>query len=60
MVQVVSGAVGAELFHVLHRPPTRQEDTALPSYTCGCAHPHFLGNAQGHAPARVGGDWLGG
>ncbi|OII66713.1 MULTISPECIES: hypothetical protein [unclassified Streptomyces] len=59
-VQSGSGTVGAELFPVLHRPPTRQEDTALLAYMLGCAHPDFLWNGRGHAAARVGGDWLDG
>ncbi|MBO8187117.1 hypothetical protein JW592_16835 [Streptomyces sp. DW4-2] len=59
-VQTDSGRVGAELFHTLHRPPTWKEDTALLAYMFGCAHPHFLWNAQGFAPTAVGGDWLDG
>ncbi|MFI2352387.1 hypothetical protein ACH492_36425 [Streptomyces sp. NPDC019443] len=59
-VQIDSGAVGADLFHILHRPPTWKEDTALLAYMFGCAHPHFPWNSQGYAPAKVGGDWLDG
>lgn len=59
-VQIDSGAVGADLFHALHRPPTWKEDTALLAYMFGCAHPHFLWNSQGYVPAEVGGDWLDG
>ncbi|MCH0542274.1 hypothetical protein I3F58_22515 [Streptomyces sp. MUM 203J] len=59
-VQVDSGAVGADLFHVLHRPPTWKEDTALLAYMFGCAHPHLVWNTQGHVPTEVGGDWLDG
>ncbi|WP_245225234.1 hypothetical protein [Streptomyces smyrnaeus] len=59
-VQTDSGNVGAALFHALHRPPTWKEDTALLAYMFGCAHPHFLWNAQGFAPTAVGGDWLDG
>ncbi|MFI7241474.1 hypothetical protein [Streptomyces qinglanensis] len=59
-VQTDSGEVGAALFHTLHRPPACKEDTALLSYMFGCAHPHFLWNAQGYAPSAVVGDWLDG
>ncbi|WP_432110381.1 hypothetical protein [Streptomyces sp. AA1529] len=59
-VQTDSGEVGADLFHTLHRPPACKEDTALLSYMFGCAHPHFLWNAQGYAPSAVAGDWLDG
>ncbi|MGI5347938.1 hypothetical protein ACQEU8_07035 [Streptomyces sp. CA-250714] len=59
-VQVDSGEVGAALFHALHRPATWKEDTALLAYMFGCAHPHFLWNAQGYVPSAVGGDWLDG
>ncbi|MGP3985895.1 hypothetical protein [Streptomyces sp. 3N207] len=59
-VQIDSGNVGADLFHALHRPPTWKEDTALLAYMFGCAHPHFLWNAQAFASTAVGGDWLDG
>ncbi|OII63433.1 hypothetical protein BJP40_24090 [Streptomyces sp. CC53] len=59
-VQTGSGTVGAEPFPVPHRPPTRQEDTALFARMVGCAHPDFLWNGRGHAADRAGGDWLDG
>ncbi|MFE0675620.1 hypothetical protein [Streptomyces sp. NPDC058867] len=59
-IQQDSGAVGSELFHILHDPDTGREDNALLAYMFGCAHPHFLWNGTGHRPAELQGDWLDG
>ncbi|GAB2713484.1 hypothetical protein [Nocardia thraciensis] len=59
-VQIESGVVGADLFYLLNQPPTWTEDTALLAFMFGCAHPHFVWNAQDYIPSRVIGDWVDG
>lgn len=59
-IQNDSGVVGADLFHVLSRPPTWRADTLLLSYMFCCAHPHLMWNSQGYVPGEVCGDWLDG
>ena len=59
-IQVDSGAIGADQFHLLNQLPAGAEDTALLSYMFGCAHPHFLWNCLGHQNQTISGDWLDG
>lgn len=59
-IQVDSGVVGADQFHLLNQFPAGVEDTVLLSYLFGCAHPHFLWNCLGHRNPAVSGDWLDG
>jgi hypothetical protein len=59
-IQVDSGTVGADHFHLLNQFPAGVEDTVLLSYMFGCAHPHFLWNCLGHQNTTVSGDWLDG
>lgn len=59
-IQIDSGIVGSDQFHLLNQFPTGIEDTVLLSYMFGCAHPHFLWNCLGHQNTTVSGDWLDG
>ncbi|MFI5806363.1 hypothetical protein [Streptomyces sp. NPDC051561] len=61
-IQRDSGPLGADFYHTLNMggAPGWRENTVLLIYMFGAAHPHFLWNGLGHAPAELGGDWLDG